>query len=65
MILYTLEYQPYFLNIETETIFNCLDEVLNSDIDTFKTINLEKKKKKSSKNNSNITVEADIDLTSQ
>ena len=65
MILDTLEYQSYFLDVETETIFNCLDEVSKPDIDTSKTINLEKRKKKSTKNDSNITIEADVDLTSQ
>jgi len=62
MILDTLEYQSYFLDVESETIFDCINKLNNTIIDTNKTIDISKKRKQIAKN---YTIEADIDLTNE
>ncbi len=65
MILDTLEYQSYFLDVESETIFDCINKLNNTTIDTNKTIELSKKRKQAIKRDNKDNVIADIDLTNQ
>jgi len=65
MILDTLEYLSYFLDVESETIFDCINKLNNTTIDTNKTIDLSKKRKQAIKRDSKDNVIADIDLTNQ
>ncbi len=65
MILDTLEYQSYFIDIEDISLFDGLNKIESIEIDENKTINLSKKRKQAIKRDSKDNIIADIDLTNE